>query len=183
MEKVLTEVKQSIPASAARWIYKNLSRGRNGPLFDDVLVLTPTKEGARSLGAELLEMALNDGRPGVSGIRSITLETFLAELIGGSTNIASAPQKLLAWLYALKNSAAQELFPNGGPKGEPPIETAAELDALMRRSLSPLEYKVMSMYVDGATMREMCLALGKNYKSVDNAISRSKSKLQRIMGG
>ncbi len=130
MEKVLTEVKQSIPASAARWIYKNLSRGRNGPLFDDVLVLTPTKEGARSLGAELLEMALNDGRPGVSGIRSITLETFLAELIGGSTNIASAPQKLLAWLYALKNSAAQELFPNGGPKGEPPIETAAELDAL-----------------------------------------------------
>lgn len=62
-------------------------------------------------------------------------------------------------------------------------ESRAELDALMRRSLSPLEYKVMSMYVDGATMSEMCLALGKNYKSVDNAISRSKSKLQRIMGG
>lgn len=62
-------------------------------------------------------------------------------------------------------------------------ESRDELSALMREQLSPLEYKVMSMYVDGAGMTEMCSALGKNYKSIDNAINRSKSKLQKILGG
>lgn len=62
-------------------------------------------------------------------------------------------------------------------------ESLSETDALMRRSLSPLEYRVMSMYVDGASMNEMCAALGKNYKSIDNAITRSKNKLQKILGG
>lgn len=62
-------------------------------------------------------------------------------------------------------------------------ESRDELTALMRKYLSPLEYRVMSMYVDGASMSEMCSALNKNYKSVDNAISRSKNKLQRILGG
>ena len=62
-------------------------------------------------------------------------------------------------------------------------ESRDELSDLMRRALSPFEYRVMSMYVDGATMSEMCLALGKNYKSIDNAISRSKNKLQKLLGG
>lgn len=62
-------------------------------------------------------------------------------------------------------------------------ERAGELSALMRGNLSPFEYKVMSMYVDGASMTEMCLGLGKPYKSIDNAITRSKNKLRKILGG
>ena len=63
------------------------------------------------------------------------------------------------------------------------LERRDELDALMRKNLSPLEYKVMTMYVDGASMNEMCSALGRTYKSIDNAITRSKNKLQKILGG
>lgn len=62
-------------------------------------------------------------------------------------------------------------------------ESRNELENLMKGALSPLEYKVMAMYVDGAPMSEICSALDKNYKSVDNAISRSKNKLQKILGG
>ncbi len=62
-------------------------------------------------------------------------------------------------------------------------ESRDELSALMCKNLSPLEYRVMTMYVDGASMSEMCSVLGKNYKSIDNAIARSKNKLQKILGG
>ncbi len=62
-------------------------------------------------------------------------------------------------------------------------ESRDELASVMRAHLSALEYKVMSMYVDGASMSEICSSLGKTYKSVDNAISRSKSKLRKILGG
>lgn len=62
-------------------------------------------------------------------------------------------------------------------------ERMDEIKLLMRDSLSPLEYKVMQMYVDGATMTEICSSLGKNYKCIDNAITRSKKKLQKILKG
>ncbi len=61
-------------------------------------------------------------------------------------------------------------------------ESADELSALMRDVLSPFEFKVMSLYVDGAPMAEICAVTGRTYKSVDNAICRSKGKLQKILG-
>ncbi len=62
-------------------------------------------------------------------------------------------------------------------------ERLDEINLIMRDNLSPLEYKVMQLYVDGAAMAEICLALGKNYKCIDNAITRSKKKLQKIIKG
>ena len=62
-------------------------------------------------------------------------------------------------------------------------ENLSELSNLLKRSLSPFEYRVMTLYVDGASMNEICAAVGKNYKSVDNAIARSKGKLQKILRG
>ena len=92
--------------------------------------------------------------------------------------------------YALNNSlpiegcALEVPSPAVNPEDELIIsESVTELSALMRRHLSPFEFKVMSMYVDGASMAEMCSALGKTYKSIDNAVSRSKRKLQKVIGG
>ncbi len=47
----------------------------------------------------------------------------------------------------------------------------------MSRVLSDFEFKIMTRYMDGLTSAEICEETGKPYKSVDNAIQRSKKKL------
>jgi RNA polymerase sporulation-specific sigma factor len=48
--------------------------------------------------------------------------------------------------------------------------------------LSDFEFKVTTMYMDGMSCVEICEATGKTQKSVDNAIQRSKKKLQEVFG-
>ena len=47
--------------------------------------------------------------------------------------------------------------------------------------LSDFEFKVTTMYMDGRTCVEICEATGKPAKSVDNALQRSKKKLQEVL--
>ena len=47
--------------------------------------------------------------------------------------------------------------------------------------LSDFEFKVSMMYMDGMTCAEICEATGKTAKSVDNALQRSKKKLQEVL--
>ena len=56
-----------------------------------------------------------------------------------------------------------------------------EFKQKMSRALSDFEFKVTTMYVDGMTCAEICEATGKTAKSVDNALQRSKRKLQQIL--
>lgn len=46
--------------------------------------------------------------------------------------------------------------------------------------LSDFEFKVTTMYMDGMSHAEICKATSKSAKSVDNAIQRSKKKLQDV---
>lgn len=62
-------------------------------------------------------------------------------------------------------------------------ESENELAAVLKANLSPLEHKVMAMYIDGVPMSVISENLGKSYKSIDNAITRSKRKLQKIFKG
>ncbi len=56
-----------------------------------------------------------------------------------------------------------------------------ELKQKMSKALSDFEFKITSMYIDGMTCAEICEATGKTQKSVDNAIQRSKRKLQQVL--
>lgn len=47
--------------------------------------------------------------------------------------------------------------------------------------LSDFEFKVTTMYMDGMSCSEICDATGKSAKSVDNALQRSKRKLQEVL--
>ncbi len=47
--------------------------------------------------------------------------------------------------------------------------------------LSDFEVKVTTMYMDGMSCGEICQATGKSAKSVDNALQRSKRKLQEVL--
>lgn len=58
-------------------------------------------------------------------------------------------------------------------------ESRAELHSRLMRELSDFEYRVMTMYLDGMSYAEICEATGKPLKSVDNALSRAKRKLQK----
>jgi len=51
----------------------------------------------------------------------------------------------------------------------------------MSKILSDFEFKVTTMYMDGMTHAEICEATGKPYKSVDNALQRSKRKLLQMI--
>lgn len=56
-----------------------------------------------------------------------------------------------------------------------------ELKQSMSRVLSDFEFKVTSMYVDGMSCSEICAVTGKSVKSIDNALQRSKRKLQQTI--
>ena len=60
--------------------------------------------------------------------------------------------------------------------GENEDETARKMQSV----LSELEYKVIRMYVDGATMGEIVATLQITYKQADNAVMRAKSKLRAL---
>ena len=48
-------------------------------------------------------------------------------------------------------------------------------------ALTDTEFKVFTMWRDGASFLEICEATGKNYKSIDNAIQRSRQKLKKVL--
>jgi len=59
-------------------------------------------------------------------------------------------------------------------------ENSKEFLHKISRYLSSFEFKVIVMYMGGSTMSEIASALEKPVKSVDNALTRSKNKLQKL---
>lgn len=47
--------------------------------------------------------------------------------------------------------------------------------------LSSFEFKTIVMYTDGMTLSDIASALGTNVKSIDNALTRAKRKLQKFI--
>jgi RNA polymerase sporulation-specific sigma factor len=58
-------------------------------------------------------------------------------------------------------------------------EAESEFFAYIKKLLSPFEYKVLLMYIEGNSISEISQAMQKTNKSVDNAIMRAKRKLQK----
>ena len=57
-------------------------------------------------------------------------------------------------------------------------EEEREFRKRLTKELSDFEFRVMTMYLDGMSYAEICEATGKNNKSIDNALTRAKKKLQ-----
>lgn len=56
-----------------------------------------------------------------------------------------------------------------------------QLNKMMSKQLTDIEFKVFTMYMDGASVSEICEMTGKSRKSVDNAVQRSKRKLMKAL--
>ena len=57
-------------------------------------------------------------------------------------------------------------------------EEEREFRKRLTKELSDFEFRIMTMYLDGMSYAEICEATGKNNKSIDNALTRAKKKLQ-----
>ena len=58
-------------------------------------------------------------------------------------------------------------------------ESRTEFQMKLSKALSDFEFRVITMYLEGMSYLEICEATGKDLKSVDNALARSKRKLQK----
>ncbi len=58
-------------------------------------------------------------------------------------------------------------------------ESEGEFRMALSRNLSDFEFRVVSMYLDGMSYAQISEATGKEVKSIDNALSRAKRKLQK----
>ncbi|MCR4656040.1 MAG: sigma-70 family RNA polymerase sigma factor [Lachnospiraceae bacterium] len=61
------------------------------------------------------------------------------------------------------------------------IDAARELNRKIHDSLSPFEARVYEMYTSGMSYTEIAEVIGKEQKSVDNAIQRIKSKIRKVI--
>ncbi len=62
------------------------------------------------------------------------------------------------------------------------VDEQKELTQKISWVLSDMEFRVFTLYVGGMSCAEICEATGKTAKSVDNALQRSKAKLQKMLG-
>ena len=60
-------------------------------------------------------------------------------------------------------------------------EREDELLLLMGKILSDFEFRVFTLYIEGLSVGEICETVAKDGKSVDNAVQRSKKKLQKYL--
>ena len=58
-------------------------------------------------------------------------------------------------------------------------ETQAEFRSKLTGALSDFEFRVVTLYLDGMSYAAIARVTGKGMKSIDNALARSKKKLQR----
>lgn len=59
-------------------------------------------------------------------------------------------------------------------------ENRLEFLRKISKNLSSAEFKVIVMYIDGASVTEIAAALDKTSKSVSNALARAKAKLEKL---
>ncbi len=126
-------------------------------------------------------MALYDAALSYNGERGVTFGLYAKICI--HNRIISYVRKARAGeRRAEKNRAAAE---KSLKKSDAPeelllaLEQNAELERFISESLSSLEKKVFALYLEKKSYAEIASAIGKEEKTVDNAIFRVKSKIKK----
>ena len=95
---------------------------------------------------------------------------------------ASARKKNMPLNGYISLVSADEMYSPDGPEEELlRREDKREFMQRMCRVLSDFEFRVTVMYMDGMSCADICESTGKDGKSVDNALQRSKKKLQTLI--
>lgn len=78
--------------------------------------------------------------------------------------------------------ADREQLPFDPDEGLIEAENEVELFRSVSKLLTDFEFRVLRLYLDGWSYQEICEATKKSAKSVDNALQRTKKKLQKRFG-
>jgi RNA polymerase sporulation-specific sigma factor len=86
----------------------------------------------------------------------------------------------------LTDSPTEKFFANDIDYEEPGAkileqENLKALYSVIRKNLSDLEYKIWQYYMSGKTASDIAKAVGKDEKSVTNAIYRIRKKLRALL--
>ena len=101
---------------------------------------------------------------------------------------------LVSQLRSIKKRSAEQLTESGGTDmlpctegGDDPSERILEqenlkyLYSVIRSSLSDYEYRIWQYYMTGRTARDIGALIGKEERSVSNAIYRIRVKLRKVL--
>ncbi len=93
-------------------------------------------------------------------------------------------RRIYSALRADRSVACDDLDPDSVPEGGTPEdlllagESLAEFRTKLMGTLSDFEFRVVSLWLDGMSYAAIAQATGKGMKAIDNALARSKKKLQ-----
>lgn len=90
-------------------------------------------------------------------------------------------ESLLSNESQIPKAACSELFRRAPEEQVLARENEKELNLSFERCLSKFERKVLSYYLEGLSYEEMAIEVGKDIKSVDNAIQRIRRKLAQTI--
>lgn len=79
-----------------------------------------------------------------------------------------------------ENSGHQAPYVSGPERMIIEKEDEDQLIKSIREKLSPMENKVLDLFLDGLSYKEIGQTLGKSEKSIDNALQRIKGKIREI---
>lgn len=88
-----------------------------------------------------------------------------------------------------KTKGYEDFDPDSVSEGDTPEdfliagESQAEFRLKLTSALSDFEFRVVTLYLDGLSYASIARVTGKDMKSIDNALARSKKKLQRSFLG
>lgn len=132
------------------------------------------QEGMCGLYSAILSF---DGRAEFVRYANVCIRNRILDAVKKSTNGKNVKDGLLLPYSEEDGALSSDFSPEDALIGD---EEKRELADVMKRALSNLEYRVISMYIEGAAMSEITAALGITYKQADNALVRAKNKLRKI---
>lgn len=119
-----------------------------------------------------------EGKAGFSAYAHACIRNRIRDAVKKSGAKGASAKAVTSFCEDGEGMAAVELTPEEALLDS---EAVSEFLRQMKSALSPLEYKVIGMYIDGASMTEISSSLGITYKQTDNALVRAKHKLRRIL--
>ena len=192
-EEIVEEARESVGGAAEEYLlnkYKNLVRSKARSYF----LVGADHEDIIQEGMIGLFKAIRDYRPDkLSSFRAFAELCVTRQII---TAIKTATRQkhiplnsyvsLNKPIYDDESDRTLQDVIAGGKAGNPEDliigrEDFMSIESKLSQTLSPLEWRVLTDYLDGKSYQEIADSLGRHVKSIDNALQRVKRKLERCL--
>lgn len=145
-------------------------------LFKAICDYNPNKEASfKSFATICITRQLSTVFKSVTRQKHIPLNTSISLSIPVNTKGSDEEEDGITLMDVLKNK--ESLTPEDEVIDRENLEV---LNKNISKVLSPMEWHVLKLYIDGKNYKDIALMLGKKPKSIDNALQRIKKKVEAI---